>query len=141
MKNIFITILLLVFNCGFSQINGTYKSKDGLYKLKITNYSKQNQSFNFVWEGVNPDDMCSCGGSGVGREDNEEPKKGEFYLTEEDPQGGFNYILKFNFTPDNTIKVKVMGNIDMLWGCGNGCRIGNEIFNKVVPKKTIPKKK
>nr|WP_315240986.1 hypothetical protein [uncultured Flavobacterium sp.] len=140
MKTIFTSILILIFNLGFSQLNGVYKSKDGLYKLKISNYSKQTQSFNFIWEGINSDDICSCGGQGIAREDIDEPKNGEYFLTEEDPQGGYNYILQFNTKPNNTLSVKVMGNIDMLWGCGNGCRIGNEIFYKVVPKKTPNKK-
>lgn len=141
MKKIFISILILVFNFGYSQLNGVYKSKDGLYKLKISNYSKQKQSFNFVWEGMDPDDVCSCGGQGIAKEDNEDPKNGEFFLTEEDPQGGYNYILQFNVKPNNILNVKVVGNIDMLWGCGNGCHIGNEIFYKIVPKKSVSKKK
>ncbi|WP_166925033.1 hypothetical protein [Flavobacterium poyangense] len=141
MKKIFISILILVFNFGYSQLNGVYKSKDGLYKLKISNYSKQKQSFNFVWEGMDPDDLCSCGGQGIAKEDNEDPKNGEFFLTEDDPQGGYNYILQFNVKPNNILNVKVVGNIDMLWGCGNGCHIGNEIFYKIVPKKSVSKKK
>jgi len=134
MKRIFTLIVILTVNFGFSQLNGVYKSKDGLYKLTITNYSKQKESFNFIWEGVNPNDLCSCGGQGIAREDNDEPKSGEFFLTEEDPQGGYNYILQFNAKPNNMLNVKVLGNIDMLWGCGNGCRIGNEIFQKIVSK-------
>lgn len=135
MKKIITLLLILTVNFGFSQLNGVYKSKDGLYKLTISNYSKQKQSFKFVWEGLNPDDLCSCGGQGIAREDNDEPKSGEFFLTEEDQQGGYNYILQFNVKPNNILNVKVLGDIDMLWGCGNGCRIGNEIFQKVVSKK------
>lgn len=135
MNKIFTLVLILTVNIGFSQLNGVYKSKDGLYKLTISNYSKQKQSFKFIWEGLNPDDLCSCGGQGVAREDNDEPKNGEFFLTEEDPQGGYNYILQFNVKPNNVLNVKVLGNIDMLWGCGNGCRIGNEIFYKIVSTK------
>jgi hypothetical protein len=141
MKKIFISILILVFNFGFSQINGTYKSKDGLYKLKISNYSKQKQSFNFAWVGVYPDDLCSCGGEGIATEDTYEPKNGEFFLTQEDSQGGYNNVLQFNFKPNNILNVKEEGDIDMLWGCGNACRIGNEIFYKEVSKKSVPKKK
>ena len=135
MKKIITVVLILVFNLGFSQLNGVYKSKDGLYKLTITNYSKQKQSFNFIWEGLNPNDVCSCGGQGIAREDNDEPKNGEFFLTEEDTQGGYNYVLQFNFKPNTVLNVKVLGNIDMLWGCGNGCRIGNQVFQKMVSKK------
>lgn len=135
MKRIFTLIVILTVNFGFSQLNGVYKSKDGLYKLTITNYSKQKESFNFIWEGVNPNDLCSCGGQGIAREDNDEPKNGEFFLTEEDTQGGYNYILQFNFKPNSLLNVKILGNIDMMWGCGNGCRIGNEIFQKIVSKK------
>ena len=141
MKKIFITILILVFNFGFAQINGTYKSKDGLYKLKISNYSKQDKAFNFVWEALNPDDLCSCGGEGYAQEDDYEPKNGEFVLIADSQGGGFDIILQFKFKPNNIIDVKVVGDINNLWGCGRGCPIRNETFYKVLPKKTAKKKK
>lgn len=130
MKKIYTVVLILVVNFGFSQLNGVYKSKDNLYKLKISNYSKQDQSFNFVWEAIDPNDICSCGGEGIAQEDTYEPKNGEFFLTADDPQGGFNNILQFNLKPNNILDVKVVGDINNLWLCGSGCRIGNEIFYK-----------
>jgi len=141
MKKAFTVILILVFNFGFSQLNGVYKSKDGVYKLKISNYSKQNQMFDFVWEPIDYEDICSCGGEGIAQEDGYEPKNGEFFLIADDPQGGYNNILQFNFKPNNILNVKVVGDINNLWLCGSGCNIKNEVFYKVIPKKSTPTKK
>jgi hypothetical protein len=141
MKKTFIVILILVFNFGFSQLNGVYKSKDGVYKLKISNYSKQNQMFDFVWEPIDYEDICSCRGEGIAYESDFEPKNGEFFLKADDPQGGYNTMLQFNFKPNNILNVEVVGDINMLWLCGSRCHIKNEVFYKVIPVKYTPKKK
>ena len=133
MKKIIVTVLFFAFNLGFSQVNGVYKSKDGLYKLIIS--KSTDDHIDFVWEAIYPDDLCSCGGEGIAYSDNFEPQKGEYFLLEEDPQGGAISIIQFNFKPNNSIVVKMIGEINDIWLCGNGCPLTDQVFYRVVPKK------